>query len=239
MRPELRKMMVLPTPRWTAGILLGAVLVATAGVAAFGPGDAHIAEAVGLTVPGWIAAIVIGVWLPGLEYGQKTMRRTLTRNPNRLELVANKLAVVLLAVTALTVVPALIAAPSFAIAASFHDASVPILDTLRSTAGSLAGNLVFAAAGFSFGLATRSMAGGVSIALAFFFVIESLLTRIPKVGDLMLTSVSSEIFQAIVGEEIAETSYEVHLARALVVTAFWLVAFVGLSSWRFVRTDID
>jgi hypothetical protein len=31
----------------------------------------------------------------------------------------------------------------------------------------------------------------------------------------------------------------VNLARAMVVSALWLAAFVGLSTLRFVRTDVD
>lgn len=239
MRSELRKLLVLPTPRWTAAALLAAVLIAGVAVAVFGPGDENLAEAFGLAVPAWIAAIVIGVWLPGLEYGQKTMRRTLTRNPNRLEVVGAKLAVVLLATVALTVVPALIAAPLFSLAASAHDSGIPVDDTLRIALGGLANNLIYAAAGFSFGLATRSMAGGMTIALAFFFVIDSLLTEIPKIGDFMLSAASGEIYQKIVGDELAGTDLEVNLVRAILVTVLWVGAFVGVSSLRFLRSDID
>ena len=155
MRSELRKLLVLPTPRWTAAALISAALFTTVAILLFGgPGDDNLAQTFGLAVPAWIAAIVIGVWMPGLEYGQKTMRRTLTRNPNRLEVVTAKLGVVLLATTVLTVVPALLAAPLFAVASSFYDVSTPIDDTLRVALGGLANNLIYAAAGFSFGSTT-------------------------------------------------------------------------------------
>lgn len=239
MRPELRKLMVLPTPRWTAAALLAAVLIATVAVAIFGPGDDDLARSFGLAVPSLIAAIVIGVWMPGLEYGQKTMRRALTRNPNRLEVVLGKLGVVLLATVVLTVVPVLIGAPLLSLAASLHDGSIPIDDTLRSGLGSVFQNMVYAVAGFSFGLVTRSMAGGMTIALAYFFVVDSLLTGIPKLGDFMLSAVSGEVYEKIVGDELAGTDLEVHLVRAVVVTVLWLVVFLGLSSVRFLRTDID
>ena len=239
MRPELRKLLALPTPRWTAAALLAAVLIATVVVAIFGAGNEALAEGLGVSMPAWIAAIVIGVWLPGLEYGQKTMRRTLTRNPNRLEVVFDKLGVVLLAALAISIVPALIAAPLFSVASAAHDSTISAADMLRVAAGGVANNLVYATAAFSFGLATRSMAGGMTIALAFFFVIDSLLTAIPKVGDFMLTSVSGEIYEAIVGKELAGTDLEVHVVRAVVVTVAWLAVFLGLSSLRFLRTDID
>ena len=239
MRPELRKLSVMPTPRWTAAAVLLSVVVATVMVALTGPGDDGLATAFGLEVPVWIAAIVIGVWVPGMEYGQKTMRRTLTRNPNRLEVVGFKLATVLIATVALTAAATLVAAPLFALASIGHDSKIPIGDTLMMGLGGIVSNSAYAVAGFAFGLATRSMAGGMTIALAFFFVVDSLLTSIPKVGDFMLSAVSGEIYQAVVGNEIAGTDLEVHLIRAIALTLAWLALFVGLSSLRFVRTDAD
>lgn len=239
MRPELRKLMVLPTPRWTALVLAAGVVIATIFVAIMGAGQDSLAEGFGISVPAWIASIVIGVWLPGLEYGQKTMRRTLSRNPNRVEVIFAKLGVVLLAATAISLIPALIAAPLFALASSGHEATISAPDTIMVGIGGLANNLVYAAAGFSFGLVTRSMAGGMTIALAFFFVIDNLLTAIPKIGDYMLTAASGEIYQAIVGTEIAGTDFDVNVLRAVLITFAWVAVFVGISSVRFLKTDID
>lgn len=239
MRPELRKLSVLPTPRWTAAALLGAILIATVVVAFKGAGQDSLAPTFGVGIPTVIASIVIGVWMAGLEYGQKTMRRTLTRNPNRMEVVVNKLAVAVLATTVLTLGSALIATPLFALASSGHDLTVPAADTIKVGIGSLANNLVYVTAGFSLGLVTRSMAGGMTLALGFFFVIDSLLTAIPKVGDFMLSNVSAEIFQEIVGNDIAGTDLDVKIVQAVLVTLVWVVAFVGLSSARFLSTDID
>ncbi len=239
MRPELRKLTVLPTPRWTAAATLAAVLIATLIVALTGAGEDSLALMMGLGLPTWIASIVIGVWMAGLEYGQKTMRRTLTRNPARIEVVANKLVVAVLAGVGLTVVATLAAIPLFSLASTGHDLKVTAGDTLDVGIGSVVNNVVYVVAGFSFGLITRSMAGGMTAALAFFFVIDSLLTAIPKVGDYMLAAVSTEIFQEIVGNEIAQSDIEVNLARAIAVSLLWMVAFVGLSTLRFVRTDVD
>ncbi|HTU15678.1 MAG TPA: hypothetical protein VMF31_10800 [Solirubrobacterales bacterium] len=239
MRPELRKLSVLPTPRWTAAAVLVAILIATVVVAFKGAGRDSLALTFGVGVPTYIASIVIGVWMAGLEYGQKTMKRTLTRNPNRLEVVFSKLAVAILAATALTVGAALVATPLFALASSGHDLTIPAADTIKVGLGSLANNIVYVIAGFSLGLVTRSMAGGMTLALGFFFVIDSLLTAIPKVGDFMLSAVSGEIFQEIVGKDIAGTDLEVKIVQAVSITVLWVVAFVALSSARFLRTDID
>ena len=60
MRSELRKLTVLPTPRWT---LFAVVLAAgiAAGVVAFtGPGDDSLALNLGVGLPTWIASLAIG-----------------------------------------------------------------------------------------------------------------------------------------------------------------------------------
>jgi ABC-2 type transport system permease protein len=239
MRPELRKLMVLPTPRWTAAVVVAGVVIAAIVVAITGPGKENLALMVGIGMPTWVASIVIGVWMAGLEYGQKTMRRTLSRNPNRLEVVASKLAVAVGAAVSLTIVATLVAVPLFALASAGHDTTIAASDTIKVGIGDLANNVVYVIAGFSLGLITRSMAGGMAIALGFFFVIDSLLTSIPKVGDFMLSAVSLEIFQQIVGNEIAQTDLDVNLARALLLTAVWLGAFVAAGSLRFLKTDVD
>jgi len=239
MRSELRKLTVLPTPRWTAVVTVAAVMIAALVVAISGAGEDNLALLVGIGLPTWIASIVLGVWMSGLEYGQKTMRRTLTRNPNRLAVVGDKLAVALLAGVGLTVLATAVAIPLFSLASSGHELKVAAADTLDVGIGNLVNNIVYVIAGFSFGLVTRSMAGGMTAALAFFFVMDSLLTQIPVVGDYMLAAVSTEIFQGIVGNEIAGTDLEVNLARAIVVSVLWLAVFVGVSTLRFVRTDVE
>lgn len=246
MRSELRKLTVLPTPRWTAAAVLASVLIAAIVVAITGTGrDAtggdqeSLALIFGVTIPTWIASIVIGVWVAGLEYGQKTMRRTLSRNPNRLEVVGSKLATALIATVVLTLAATVISAPLLALASSGHEMGISVGDALRNGLGSLANNLIYVVAGFSFGLATRSMAGGMTIALGFFFVIDSLLAEIPKVGDFMISAVSGEIFQKIAGSEVAGTDLEVHLVRAVLASLVWAAVLIGLSSLRFVKTDVE
>lgn len=239
MRSELRKLTVLPTPKWTFVATGATVLVAALIIAIAGAGEDNLPLLMGIGLPTWIGSIVLGAWMSGLEYGQKTMRRTLTRNPDRLSVVGNKLAVALLAGLGLTILASVIAIPLFSLASIGHDLKVSASDTLKVGIGNLPNNVVYVIAGFSFGLFTRSMAGGMTAALAFFFVIDSLLTQIPVVGDYMLAAVSNEIFQSIVGPELYSQDAEVNLVRAFAVSVLWLVAFVSLSTIRFVRTDVD
>jgi ABC-2 type transport system permease protein len=232
--------MVLPTPRWTLLASLGCVVIASLIVFATGPGPSEesLPLNMGMGFPTWIAAIVLGVWMAGLEYGQKTMRRTLTRNPNRIRVAFDKLVIALLATAVVSIAVTLLAAPLFALATINHDNAIPAIDSLRTGLGGLANNLVYAAAGFSFGLVTRSMAGGMTIALAFFFVVDSATTAIPKVGDYMLSAVTGETYQAIVGTEIVGTDLEVNLARAILMTLVWVALFLGVSFMVFRDTDV-
>jgi|GEM_PF-1804717 len=240
MRSELRKLVVLPTPRWTLITVVFAAVITAVVVAFVGPGsDSLPLNVIGVALPTWVASIVIGVWMAGLEYGQNTMRRTLSRNPNRLKLIGNKLTVALLATTAITVIATVVATPLLALAASGSDAGLPPGDTLLAGLGMLAGNVVYTIAGFCSGLASRSMAGGMTIALTFFFAIDNAMTAIPKVGDFMLSAVSTEIFQEIVGTDIAGTDFDVKIVQAVLVSLVWVAAFVGLSSFRFMRTDVS
>lgn len=232
-------MAVLPTPKWTFVATGASVLVAALVIAIAGAGEDNLALLMGIGLPTWIGSIVLGAWMSGLEYGQGTMRRTLTRNPDRLSVVGNKLAVAVLAGIGLTIFASAIAIPLFSLASTGHELKVAASDTLRVGIGNLPSNVIYVIAGFSFGLLTRSMAGGMTAALAFFFVIDSLLSQIPVVGDYMLAAVSNEIFQAIVGSDIYSMDSEVNLAGAIAVAVLWLVAFVGISTLRFVRTDVD
>lgn len=239
MRSEWRKLAVLPTPKWTVAATGAVVLVATIVIAIAGAGEDNLPFLMGIGLPTWIGSIVLGAWMSGLEYGQKTMRRTLTRNPDRLSVVRNKLTVALLAGVGLTIFAALIAIPLFSLASMGHELKVSASDVITVGIGNLPNTFIYVIAGFSFGLLTRSMAGGMTLALVAFFVVDSLLTQIPVVGNYMLAAASDDIFQAIVGTEIYSMDSEVNLARAIAVSALWLVALFGISTLRFVRTDVD
>lgn len=240
MKAELRKLSALPTPRWTAVIvlacgLLGAVIVFFAGTG--GEPAEILAAAVG--IPSWIASIVLGAWMIGVEYGQKTIRRVLSSNPRRLRLLLTKLAVVLGYVAVLTIVATAFGAILLAIAASGHGGGVGIGQTVDIALGSLSQNLVYAAVGFFLALITRSMAGGMTVALAFAFVIDLALSAIPKYGDYSLSLAVTDIYASLVGPELSAMGEDPNLGRALLVTAAWLAAFGAASGLRFLRSDVD
>ena len=240
MSAELRKLLSLPTPRWTAIAVLACGLIAAVIVFFAGTGGDPadiLAGAVG--VPLWIASIVIGAWMIGVEYGQKTMRRALSADPRRLRLIAAKLVVVLGYVVVLTVVATAFGAALLAFAASGHGGGASIGDAVTIGLGALTQNLIYAVVGFFLALFTRSMAGGLTVALAFGFIIDSALSAIPKYGDYSLSLAATDIYASIVGSEFAPEADDPALGRALLVTAAWLALFGITSGLRFLRSDVN
>lgn len=242
MTAELRKLLALPTPRWTLAATVVGVAVAALVAALAGPGKGEdmLPVQLGLGLVTSVAAIVLGAWMIGLEYGQKTIRRALSAEPSRPRLLLTKLAVALGAITAVTLVLAAVSAPLFSAIASAHGESMPVGDSLEYGLAALLNNLVYATASFALALMTRSMAGGMALALAFAFVIDSGLSLIPTVGAYTLSTAVLELMGQISGDDLGGFSTDdPNVARALAVTAAWLTTLVGVSVARFTRTDVD
>lgn len=242
MNAELRKLFALPTPRWTLAATIAGVAIAALVAALAGPGNGEdllpMQLGIGLTTS--IAAIVLGAWMIGLEYGQKTLRRALSADPRRPRLLLAKLAVVLGAVTVVTLVLVTVSAPVFSAIASAHGESMPVGESLQYGLAVLVSNLVYATVGFAVALVTRSMAGGMALALAFAFVIDSALSVIPTVGDYSLSAAVVELMAGIAGDGVnGMPSGDPQIAQALAVTAAWLTALLGVSVGRFTRSDVD
>ena len=242
MTAELRKLLALPTPRWTlVATVFGAIVAIVVAILA-GPGDGKdmmpVQLGVGLTTT--VGAIVLGAWMIGVEYGQRTLRRALSADPSRARLVLTKLAVVLGAVTVVTLLISAITAPVFSAIASAHDESMSVADQLQYGLAALANNLIYATVAFALALITRSMAGGMALALVFAFVIDSLMSAIPTVGDYALSTGVVGLMTEISGIDIGgmEGSGPT-LLLGLGITAAWLAAMLGISVTRFMRTDVD
>jgi ABC-2 type transport system permease protein len=242
MTAELRKLLALPTPRWTLIATISAVAIAAIVAVFAGPGKgadmAPVQLGVGLGTT--VGAIVLGAWMMGVEYGQKTIRRALSADPGRVRLILSKLGVVLGAVTIVTIGVSLISAPIFSAIASAHGESMPVSDSLAYGVSALFNNLIYATVAFSLALVTRSMAGGMALALVFAFVIDSALSAIPVVGDYALSAAVVDLMGQISGLHLNGASdADPNLLRAIGVTVVWLVALLGISVTRFTRTDVD
>ena len=242
MTAELRKLLALPTPRWTLAATILAVAVAALVAAIAGPGDgadlAPVQLGVGLATS--VCAIILGAWMIGVEYGQRTLRRVLSADPSRARLILAKLGVVLGAVTVVTLAVSAVSAPLFSVIASAHDESMPVADSLQYGVAALVNNLVYATVAFALALITRSMAGGMSLALVFAFVIDSLLGSIPVVGEYALSTVVVQLMTQISGTEtLGVEASDPNLLLAVGVTAAWLAAMLGVSVTRFMRSDVE
>lgn len=236
MSAELRKLVSLPMPRWTSLIVLACGLLAAVIVLFAGDGgdrEGVLGAAVG--IPLWIASIVIGAWMIGVEFGQKTMRRTLSADPRRPRLIAAKIAVMAGFILALTIVATIFCAALLAVVGS----PVNLGTAAELTAGGLVQNVVYALVSFFIALAMRSMAAGMTVALAFAFVVDLALSAIPKYGDYSLSMAVTDIYASIAGNELAGATEDPNLGRGILVTAAWLVVLGLASGVRFLRTDVE
>jgi len=242
MTAELRKLLALPTPRWTLVATLFGVVVALVVAALAGPGDGKdmmpVQLGVGLTTT--VGAIVLGAWMIGVEYGQRTLRRALSADPSRARLILAKLGVALGAVTVVTLLISAVTAPLFSAIGSAHDETMSVADQLMYGLAALVNNLIYATVAFALALITRSMAGGMALALVFAFVIDSLMSAIPTVGDYALSTGVVGLMTEISGIDIGGMDGSgPTLLLGLAITAAWLAAMLGISVTRFMRTDVD
>jgi ABC-type transport system involved in multi-copper enzyme maturation permease subunit len=242
MTAELRKLLAMPTPRWTLlAVVFGAVVaIVVAALAGPGEGKDMMPVQLGVGLATSVGAIVLGAWMIGVEYGQRTLRRALSADPSRARLVLTKLAVGLGAITVVTLLISVVTAPVFSAIASAHGESMSFAAQLQYGLAALANNLIYATVAFALALFTRSMAGGMSLALVFAFVIDTLMSAIPAVGDYALgtgvVGLMTEISGIAIGG-IQESGPS--LLMALVITSGWLVAMLGISVTRFMRTDVE
>lgn len=240
MRSEFLKVRALPTPRWTVVTLLVCLLLGVAGAVQWGVGEE--AEVLDLAVmfPAWIASLVFGVWIAGLEFGQGTLRRALSADPGRLRLILAKLAVVVICITAVTVVLTVVGALLFQLAGSGHASSLDPGQVGRSLAAAVVSNLVVAVVGMSLTLLTRSMAGGLTISFVFFFVLDTALSFAPKVGDYSLGTVSGDLESAILdSQEGAFGQAMTHSPEvAALLTVVWTAALFAAGAVRTIHADV-
>lgn len=234
MRPELLKLRTLPTPRWTTVGTLAVLAVMIVCTIIWGIGsEDDVAIGLGAELPTAVAAIVIGTWIVGVEYGQRTMHRTLTAEPRRLRVVAAKVGAALTATLLLTAVVFAVCAAVLPIIADAHDQDFSVEAATRYGISALISNgaLVIAAAGIGF--LVRSMAGAVTIALVWAFIADSALSAIPRVGKWTSQSASNEIWQAIT----QQPDVDPNVLRASLVLIAWVAAFLIAGGLRFTRRD--
>lgn len=240
MRAEFLKVRSLPTPFWS-GVFLGVCFLIGLVCSFFmgvGQDDAVLDLAVGL--PTSICSIVIGAWLVGLEFGQNTLRRVLSVDPRRIRLVLTKLVAGMSLVVGVTVLLWLAGMLLYPVAGSGHETTIDMDQALRNGAAVLLTNLVYVVASMGLAWITRSMAGGMTIAFVFFFVVDSFLSLIPEVGEYTLGLAMATLDQAIRGTEDTFFGFtpEISVLSAAAALAGWLILIFGAGIVRTIRTEV-
>lgn len=239
MPAELLKIRSMPTPFW-CGVAM-AVSFVIGLVITFVWGVGHDLDALAaIEFPTAICSVVLGVWIFGVEYGQNTMRRSLTADPNRVRLILTKAATALAVVVAVTVLLFLLALPLYGIANSGHDFGFSVGDLARQGAATVFGNAIYVLVGAGFALVTASMAGGMTAALVFIFVLDGVLSIIPKVSSWTFGLAMSDVVRAIVGSTEGGLNEGAGHgpAVALLLVAAWLTVLLGLGVQRLLRSDV-
>jgi ABC-2 type transport system permease protein len=240
MRAELLKARSMPTPLWCLIAVLACFLLGLGAVVLWGPGEDSGSLDVAIGLPTLIASIVFGVWMVGVEYGQRTLRRTLTADPRRTRVLLAKLLTALLLVALVTALLHLLALPLYDLAAQRHDASVSASAAADAGLSALVSNVAYAIVGFAFALITASMAGGVTMTLVFIFVIDTIISIVPKIEDFAMGPALEKVTSSLRGSDtgvFGETIERAETSDVLLVAA-WLAGLLLLGALRFLRSDV-
>ena len=238
MKVEFAKLWYIPLPRW----IFAAVLVASIGVGgallAWSPDSADtyrgVASVVVLLVASF-AATVLGVWSSTLEFSAGTLQRTLTAESDRNRVLLSKLVVLLTATVGLAVVGAATAGGLTDYATSRAGVYLDSSHLARLLFGGIFDVLAFAVVGFGFGLITRSIGGGITLALAFTWVLNGALGIVPGIGRITFSTLASDMNTHITGD-VGETKN--NLAVAIIGVIGWLLVIVVPGWLRFTRGDL-
>lgn len=237
MKTELTKVRYLPLPRATLAVLAAAAIIVGIVLFAVEPSDPGAYVSVPNAAVGIIAlfaAIVIGVWMPTLEFGSGTMQRTLTAEPDRNKVLTGKLVVVLGIVAVAGLLIAAATAGLSNLAADHAGTVIDRGDLAGQMFGSVPAWMAAAVIGFGFGLLARTFAGGIAAGLVFVLAFDGLVSFIPGLEDLTFGQLTHDLTNNIGG--LGET--ENGLAVSILGTVAWCLVIV-IPGWiRFLRADL-
>ncbi|MBK5233616.1 MAG: hypothetical protein JJE13_11630 [Thermoleophilia bacterium] len=240
MRAEFLKIRSMPTPMWCLIGLLICFVLGFAGVIWLGPGEDGGATGLAIEIPTAIASIIFGVWMFGVEFGQNTLRQALTADPRRGRLILVKLLVTLLCVALVTALLFLLSLPLYDLAASGHEGSIGADALAHIALAAIVLNVVYATVGFAFALIAASMAGGITLALIFLFVIDTVTSIVSWTNDYAMGPALSAITDNIrpFGTDFLGDAVTNVTAHDVIVVIAWLVVLIGLGSLRFIRSEV-
>jgi len=237
MSGEIAKLKYLALPRWTAGSVLAISLIVGAVLLIFPPSSAlkyATIPAFAMGTAFGIAAIVFGVWSASVEFSSGTLQRTLTAEPLRGRVLGSKLICVLGGTAIVGLAAAAASAGLSEIAASQAGLSLDDGDLAKQLFSQVPAGLAFAAVGFAFGLLTRSMGGGITLALALAFIADGIIGFIPGFENLGFGLLTHDVTTGLSGEGATTHS----LGAAAFGSLVWVV-IVMVPGWlRFTRGDL-
>lgn len=240
MRAEFLKIRSMPTPFWTGVAMLVCFAGGIAATIIWGIGEDNAVLDIAIGVPTMIGSLILGSWLAGVEFGQNTLRRVLSADPRRTRLVLVKLATLLIVVVSVSVILMVAGFLLYQVTGSGHSAEMDSELAVRILAAVLVTNVTYATAALALTLLTRSMAGGMTITFVFFFVLDGLLSLIPKVGDYTIGIAQTDVDLAIreQSEGIFETTTTNEIGIAVIVLVGWLAAFTIAGIVRTTKTEV-
>lgn len=193
-KSELIKLRSTRTFLWNVIAALGIVALISAAIGAFdNPGDPDFAspidaELLGLATLPQYFAFVLGVLAVSTEFRHGTITPSLLAVPNRARLLAAKL-VSHLVIGFLLALASLIVVYVFAggiYSLRGYETEFFTSEAFKLAAGVLAGGALFAGLGVGLGAIIRNQVGAIMAGLGLIFIVEPLLTIVPKVGDFFL-----------------------------------------------------
>jgi ABC-2 type transport system permease protein len=236
MRAEIAKARYLPLPRWTLVIVMAAAVITGTALIVFHPHNPDNYLDISSTALQQvldIAVMVFGVWVAALEFGSGTLQRTLTAEPDRNRVLAAKISVVLIAAAVVGAAAAATVGGLTHLAVIRAGAPVSAGDLARAVFAVVPDAVFAAAIGFGFGLLARSMGGGITIALAFLYVISGVLSFVPGLKNVAYGQASSDLVSG-----IANRGITVHnVGIALLIMLVWTIVIVVPGWVLFLRAD--
>jgi ABC-2 type transport system permease protein len=177
--------------------------------------------------------MVFGVWVAALEFGSGTLQRTLTAEPDRNRVLISKIIVVLIGTAVVGAAAAATVGGLTHLAVIRTGAPVAASDLARAVFAVVPDAVFASAIGFGFGLLARSMGGGITISLAFLYVVSGVLSFVPGLKKVSYGQSSSDLVSNISGRGNC-----LHNAGiALLISAIWTIIIVVPGWVLFLRAD--
>jgi ABC-2 type transport system permease protein len=236
LRAEIAKARYLPLPRWTLAIVMAAAVITGTALIVFHPHNPDNYLDISSTALQQvldIAVMVFGVWVAALEFGSGTLQRTLTAEPDRNRVLTAKISIVLIAAAVVGAAAAATVGGLTHLAIIRADAPVAASDLARAVFAVVPDAVFAAAIGFGFGLLARSMGGGITLALAFLYVVSGVLSFVPGLKKVAYGQASTDLVSGIANR--GETVHNVGIA--LVIMLAWAIVIVILGWLLFLRAD--